>query len=47
MKNKKEKILKDVGYEKKIEKPKEEEKPKSKISRHNPSVHKNSQFEGY
>ena len=42
MKNKKEKILRDVGYKEKTEKPKKEFK--SKISRHNPSVHKNSQF---
>ena len=45
MENKKEKILKDVGYEeKKLEDPKSEEIPKSKVARNNRSLEKNSQF---
>ena len=45
MANKVEKMLKDVGYEEKVEKPKEEIKTKKRISKNNPSVNKNSQLD--
>ena len=48
MVNIKEKMLKDIGYEEeRMIKPKEEKAVKTKVSKNNPSVNKNSQLEGY
>ena len=46
--NKKKELLEEMGYKKdETKKPKRAIKSKSQVSRHNPSVHKNSQFGGF
>ena len=47
MVNKKEKILEDVEYKGKKEKPKEEKAIKTKLVKVNSSADKNSQLRGY
>ena len=49
MKNEKEKMLKDAGYEERTKKPKKEEAVKTKIStiKNNQSVNKNSDMYEY
>ncbi|MHA2017488.1 MAG: hypothetical protein ACTSXY_04350 [Promethearchaeota archaeon] len=43
---KKKEMLDEMGYEEEVKKPKEEPKIKTRISRNNPSVNKNSQLGG-
>lgn len=46
MVNKVEKMLDDVNYKKEIKKPKEIKSIKTKVSKNNPSVNKNSYLDG-
>ena len=46
MVNEAEKILKDIGHKEEVEKPKKETPIKTRISKNNPSVNKNSQWGG-